>query len=84
MRPSTLHPACVHLASVCRRPGLQLTCTACAAGALRLELATSPKSLYLNGPQHAESAPLRAVADAMPKWTALAATISFQSVWRFP
>jgi hypothetical protein len=58
--------------------------TAYAAGALRLELATSPKSLYINGPPHAESAPLRAAAEAMPPWTALAATISFQSIWRFP
>ena len=31
------------------------------AGALRLELATSPKSLYINGPPDEESAPLRAL-----------------------
>ena len=64
--------------------GLRLPDIAAAAGALRLELATSPKSLYLNGPPDVESMPLRAVAEAMPAWTALAATISFQSVWRFP
>ena len=55
-----------------------------ATGVLRLELATSPKSLYINGPPDEESAPLRALAEAMPSWTALGATISFQSVWRFP
>lgn len=47
-------------------------------------MVTSPKSLYLNEAPDEESDPLRAVANAMQPWTALAASISFQSVWRFP
>lgn len=52
--------------------------------ALRLELAASVKSLYVNGPPEPETADLRDVAGRMPAWTALAATSSFQSVWHFP
>jgi len=54
------------------------------AGALRLEMAASMRSLYQAGAPEEQPEALLEFVSAMPPWTSVAATESFQSAWAFP